>query len=101
MRGLAGDRTIYELLLYIYFSKQRSRLADKDKKLIGEFIELCKAKDKMDNTQFADTITKFYSMGIGLSVKEIENCVGLSGATLYRFRTKIVDRLKDFLAEAE
>ena len=101
MKGLAGNRMIYELLLYIYFSEQRGRLSEKDIKLIGEFIKLCKAKDKMDNTQLAETTTKFYTFGFGLSVKEMEDCIGLSGASLYRFRTKIVDRLKDFLAEAE
>ena len=49
MKGLAGDRALYELLLYIYFSEHRDRLADKDKALISEFIDLCKAKDKLDN----------------------------------------------------
>ncbi len=34
MKGLAGDRALYELLLYIYFSEHRDRLADKDKALI-------------------------------------------------------------------
>ena len=101
MKGLAGDRMYYELLLYLYFSKQRDRLADKDKENIGRFIELCRAKDKLDNTQIAEIATKFYSLGFGSTVKEVENHIGLSGASLYRFRTKMLDRLKDFLAEAE
>lgn len=101
MKGLAGDRTIYELLLYVYFSEHRNRLAEKDRELIGEFMELCRAKDKIDNTQIAVTVSRFYSLRFGLSIKEMENTVGMSGASLYRFRTKIVDRLKDFFAEAE
>ncbi len=101
MKGLAGDRALYELLLYIYFSEHRDRLADKDKALISEFIDLCKAKDKLDNTQIAETATNYYSAGLGMSVKEIEDSIGFSGASLYRFRIKIVDRLKDYLDEAK
>lgn len=101
MRGLAGDRAICELLLYVYFSKHRDRLTDKDKELLGEFIDLCKAKDKLDNTQVADTVIKLYSAGVGLTVKETEDLIGLSGASLYRFRAKIADRLSNFLKDAQ
>ena len=98
MRALTGDRLIHENLLYLYFSdKKATVLTEEIQTKIFEFIEICKANDRMDGTKIAETAIEFYSKGIAVSLKEIKKFINMSDASLYRFRIKMADKLKAFL----
>ena len=98
MRPLAGDRLIHENLLFLYFSDMKdSALTENMQNKIHEFIEICKANDIMDGTRTAETAIMLYSKGIGISLQEIKKSTNMSEASLYRFRVKMVDRLKAYI----
>ena len=101
MRPLRGERLIHENLLFLYFSDLKdSVLAEKTKEKIAQFIDICKANDKMDGTRTVETATVLYSNGLGISVKNVKSRINMSDTSIYRFRLKMADRLKAFLMEA-
>ena len=100
MRPLAGERLIHENLLLLYFSDMKdTALTEKMRIKITEFIEICKANDKMDGTRTVDTAVELYSMGLGVSLQEIRKNTNMSDASLYRFRIRMADKLKAYLTE--
>ena len=74
-------------------------LTEKMQSKIHEFIDVCKANDKMDGTRIVDTAIELYSKGLGVSLQEISKKTNMSDASLYRFRIKMADRLKAYLTE--
>ena len=101
MRPLSGERLIHENLLILYFSDMKdTALTENMRKKITEFIAICYANDRMDGTHTAETAKALYSKGLGISLNEIRKITNMSDASIYRFRIKIVDKLKAYLSEA-
>ncbi|MBD5131287.1 MAG: hypothetical protein HDT28_01640 [Clostridiales bacterium] len=74
-------------------------LTEKMRTKIKEFIDVCKANDKMDGTRTVDTAIELYSRGLGVSLQDIRKKTNMSDASLYRFRIKMADKLKAYLME--
>lgn len=98
MAEFTADEFVHELLLILYHTKFRDKYLSAD--AIGgieEFIGMCRAKDRLDNSQTSFVVENYYDLRNGLSKCERRAQVGLSDAALYRFRVKIASSLMDYL----
>lgn len=98
MADLTEDEFVHELLLILYHTKFRDKYLNSSAvNRIEKFIGMCRAKDRLDNSQTLFVVENYYNLKNGLSKGERRSQVGLSDAALYRFRVKIANSLMDFL----
>lgn len=98
MAEFTEDEFIHELLLILYHTKFRDKYLSADAIVgIKEFVGMCRAKDRLDNSQTSFVVENYYDLRNGLSKSKRRSQVGLSDAALYRFRVKIANSLMDYL----
>ena len=99
MKKLFTDNAICEILLTLYFSADKKDcLGAAAIKIIDAFFEIYKTEDVFDKTNNAELIEKIYANQSCDDRKALLKYLCFSETALYRFRTKVVERLKCFIA---
>ncbi len=100
MRKLITNQSKYEALLTMYFEQEvKPYLSEKMIESLNGFIDFFRIEDKYNNTSNADAIKKIYSNQGYDSREQLLKSINMSETTLFRFRTKIVERLETHLQE--
>lgn len=101
MKKLITDQNKYETLLTIYFGQESELFLSTEMiNTLNAFMDFFRTEDKYNNTFNADSIQKVYSNIEFESREQLLKFINMSEATLFRFRGKIVERLKTHLQEA-
>lgn len=98
MREMNGEALIYEALLKLYYYKNYKRFLDSElKSVMDSFIEYCRAKDIVENTNIVETMAVVFDSN--RSKGAVKDELALSDSSLYRFRVKLVRSMKKFIEE--
>ncbi len=101
MKKLFANDAVYEVLLTLYFSdKKELCLGSQMIGLLDGFTQYCLTEDKFYHTKNCEQMKKVYSNPGFCSRDEILKHIAFSETTLYRFRTKTIQRLKRHLKNA-
>lgn len=75
MTGQKQNAFVHELVLILYHSKFRDKyLSAETVAGIDKFMDMCRAKDMLDNSQTAFVVEHYYDIRNGLTIGERRAC---------------------------
>lgn len=96
--GKMYNQAQMESILKIYFSKESEELLTRDSlDMINGFLEFCKVKDIIDNSDTVSMIKQLYGLDKH-SMEEKGDGVFMSAATRFRFKKSIFELFKKYLS---
>ncbi len=92
------SQTQMESIFKIYFSKEKEDLLSPESlQMMNGFMEFCKVKDIINNTDYVYQIKQIYSSN-DQEGDETSNKTFMSSASRYRFKKSIFELFKKYLS---